>query len=251
LVYSLVYLGIVIPTYNERDNIERLLMELINVLNNVKYKIVVVDDNSPDGTADMVHELAVKYDNIHLIKRPGKLGLGSAVLTGFKLLLEDRDVTHIASMDADHSHRPEDLLNMLKEIDRGDVVQGSRYIEGGEIVGWGFTRSLISHTANFIVRTLYKTGLHDHTNNFRIYSRASVERIVRYSTMSSYEWVIEALLITIACGYSVVEVPTKFINREKGKSKLSLHDIWRWWHFIWGYRARFWELINTCREYRS
>ncbi len=249
-VLEKVFLGITIPTYNERENIIELLKKIDNVLSEigVRYHIVVVDDNSPDGTAEIVRKYGNETGVVDVIVRPGKLGLGSAILTGMKKLLEKHNVTHIVTMDADLSHRPEDLPNLLEYIDKADLVQGSRYISGGRIIGWGFHRKLISWTANRLVNLLYHTRQRDHTNNYRLYSRKVVEDLIKYSTMNSYEWVIEALLITYACGYRVAEAPTIFINREKGRSKLGFRDIVKWWLFIVKYKGRFKEVMNMCRK---
>ncbi len=238
------FIGIVIPTYNERENIVKLLDSISNVLtkHGYQYKILVVDDNSPDGTAEVVREYGRKTGVVDVMVRPGKMGIGSAVADGVRKLLEDPRVTHIVTMDADLSHRPEDLPVLLKHVGKADIVQGSRYIEGGRIIGWGFHRRLISWGANLLVKLLYRTGLRDNTGNYRVYSREAAMEITRYSTMKGYEWVIEALLIALARGYRVVEAPIVFINRGRGASKLGLRDILKWFMFIISYRKRYKEL---------
>lgn len=241
------YIGIVIPTYNERENIIELLKRISRVMSNhgYKYRVLVVDDNSPDKTADIVREYSLENKNVDLIVRPGKMGIGSAVLDGIKKLLENKMITHIVTMDADFSHQPEDLPKLLEHVYDADMVQGSRYVRGGEIIGWGFHRKLISRCANFLVKILYKTGLKDNTGNYRVYSRKVAVDLVKYSQTIGYEWVIEALLITIARGYHVVETPIKFIDRGRGTSKLGICDILKWFIFILRYKKRFRELLKT------
>jgi len=246
-----VVLRIIIPTYNEAENIVELLSRIdksLSSIENLDYKVFVIDDNSPDGTAEIARNYGEEHGTVKVFVRERKEGLGSAILYGIRKALEDPTVTHIMTMDADLSHRPEDMPEMIKETSVADLVQGSRYIEGGKIIGWGLHRHIISKIANFLVRTIYKTGLREHTTNYRIYSRRSAELVSRYSTMKSYEWVIEALLINIACGMKVVESPIIFVNRKKGKSKLAIGDMYRWWKFIVSYRKRFKEVRESCKE---
>lgn len=246
-----VVLRIIIPTYNEAENIVELLSRIDNSLSlieNIDYKVLIIDDNSPDGTAEIARNYSKEHGTVKVFVRERKEGLGSAILYGMRKALDDPAVTHIATMDADLSHRPEDMLEMIKKTNVADLIQGSRYIEGGKIIGWGLHRHLISKTANFLVRTIYNTGLREHTTNYRIYSRRSAELVSKYSTMKSYEWVIEALLINIACDMKIVESPIIFVNREKGKSKLTIRDTYRWWKFIVSYRKRFKEVRESCKE---
>lgn len=231
-------IGIVIPTYNERDNIISLLSVLEKVLSSsgFKYYITVVDDNSPDGTASAVREYSRGRDYVDVIIRPGKLGLGSAIKTGLEKLLENPCITHFVTIDADFSHNPADLPRLLSDIDKADVVIGSRYVKGGEIVGWSLKRRLVSKTANLIVRVLYRTGLRDHTSNYRVYSRKAVEYILKHTESSSYEWVIESIILCKTTGLKIVEKPVRFVDRSIGKSKLRIKDIVKWFLFIVKYR---------------
>ena len=236
-----IYIGIIIPTYNERENIVKLLDSVRSVLSKYgfQFKIMVVDDNSPDGTAEVVREYGSKTGDVEVVVRPGKMGIGSAIATGMKKLLEDPRITHIVTMDADLSHQPEDLPRLLKYKKKKKNVQGSRYVKGGSIVGWGIYRRIVSWGANMIVRILYRTGLRDHTGNYRVYSRKAAEDVVKYAVHTGYEWVVEALLITIARGYKVVETPITFINRGKGESKLGFKDIIKWFLAILRFRKRY------------
>ena len=241
---------IIIPTYNEIENIEELITRLTKTLSplSIDYKILVVDDNSPDGTWKKVQEIMKRDRHIELIIRKKKEGIGAAIKHGMKYILENTDAEYIATMDADLSHTPEDLAEMIKHSRSADLVQASRYISGGKIIGWGPHRKLISWGANTLVRILYRTGLHEHTTNYRIYRRWLAEKIVEYTRSKGYEWVIEALLVSIACGAKIVEVPTTFVNRVKGKSKLGVKDILGWFKYIVAFRKRFNIIRNTCRE---
>lgn len=248
-------LWIIIPTYNEKENISELLDRLTSVLEELKinYNILVVDDNSPDGTADMVKKHQLYDDKIKLIVREGKKGLGSAILDGIRYVFKnDPDATHIVTMDADLSHKPEDLAVLIKYADKADVVQGSRYVRGGKTIGWGIHRHLISKTANFLIRTLYGTGIHDSTSNYRIYSRRAAELLLKYASGKSYEWAIESLLIPVAAKLKIVEAPITFINRSKGKSKLGIRDIIKWWIYILTFKRKFKSIaVEEGEKYSS
>ena len=241
---------VVIPTYNEIENIEELITRLTKTLSplNIDYRILIVDDNSPDGTWKKVQEIMQRDKHVELIIRKKKEGIGAAIKHGMKHILENTDAEYIATMDADLSHTPEDLAEMIRYSRSADLVQASRYISGGKIIGWGPHRELISWGANTLVRILYRTGLHEHTTNYRIYRRWLAEKIVYYTRSKGYEWVIEALLVSIACGAKIVEVPTTFVNRIKGKSKLGVKDILGWFKYIVAFRKRFNMIRNTCRE---
>jgi len=244
---------VIIPTYNEIDNIGELISRLTRTLDplNIEYKILVVDDNSPDGTWKKVQEIMENNKHVELIIREKKEGIGAAIKHGIRYVLEKTNAEYVATMDADLSHRPEDLAKMIRYSRDADLVQASRYIEGGKIIGWGPHRKLISWVANTLVRHIYRTGLHEHTTNYRIYKRWLAEKIIKYTRSKSYEWVIEALLVSIACGAKIVEVPTTFINRIKGKSKLGLIDILDWFKYIVTFRTRFKEIRSVCRESAS
>lgn len=250
LVYWL-KLWIIIPTYNERENIGELLDRLIKTLEKIgiNYNILVIDDSSPDGTADIVREYSSRNDKVKLIVREGKKGLGSAILDGIKYVFKnDPEATHIATMDADLSHRPEDLITLIKYADKADVVQGSRYVEGGKVIGWRFHRHLISKTANFLIKILYGTSVRDNTSNYRIYNRRAAELLLKYASGESYEWAIESILIPVAAKLEVVEAPITFINRLKGKSKLGIRDIVNWWIYIITFKKKFKRIADTTNK---
>ncbi|MET1160105.1 MAG: polyprenol monophosphomannose synthase [Thermoprotei archaeon] len=234
-------IGVVIPTYCERENIIQLLDSLRNTLESsgYRYHILVVDDNSPDGTAEAVREYGNRVRGVEVVVRPGKMGLGSAIRDGMRRLLGDSEITHIVTMDADFSHNPGEMPRLLSKAGDSDLVIGSRYVRGGKALNWGFHRRLISWGANTLIRLLYRTGVKDHTSNYRVYSRRAVEDIVKLSRENGYEWVIEALLILHARGYRIAEVPITFTNRKAGRSKLGLRDILAWLFFMLKYRERY------------
>ena len=163
---SLEKILVIIPTYNESENIEKLIQEL----KSLEHHIMIVDDNSPDGTSKIVENLKEKNNNLYLIKRDSKLGLGSAYRDGFKAAM-NMGYEFFVEMDADFSHQTIDLVEMIKNIDKADVIIGSRYIEGGGIKGWNFKRRLLSRSANLFTQSLFGYHIKDSTSGFRIYSR--------------------------------------------------------------------------------
>lgn len=229
-----VYLGIVIPTYNERENIVNLLERINEVLSKVgvDYFILVVDDNSPDKTADAVREYMRFNNRVDIVVRKRKMGLGSAITTGFKVLLEKPGlgpkITHIVTMDGDFSHDPSDLPKLVSAAEEADLVQGSRYVKGGRIVGWSLHRRIISWGANSLARLLFGRDVKDYTSNYRVYSRRLVEKLLWMKLDESYDMVVETLAVAKKLGFRVVEVPITFVNREKGVSKLKFMDIVKW-----------------------
>ncbi len=218
----------VIPTYNEADNIEILIKE-INKLNlDLELKIIIVDDNSSDGTADIAENLNKLYGNITVIKRNGKLGIGSAIIEGMKKALNFKDCQYIVTLDADFSHDPKDIPRLLKKSKNIDLVQGSRYINGGKIIGWNFYRRVISFCGNMLCRILFRTGMKEHTTYFRVYSRRLAEKIVKEVNTNGFEFAILSILCAKDGGFKIKEVPIKFENRKRGESKLELKDIIQW-----------------------
>ena len=210
----------IIPTYNEAESIT-LLIEQIRSLG-LDIHMVVVDDNSPDGTADIVEGLIDRDGLIQILRRPGKLGLGSAILDGMRKCLEDQDCNRIVTMDADLSHNPRDIPRMLEAgRDLDGMVQASRYVRGGKIVGWGFKRKLISRTATFLYRHLLGLKQREITTYFRVYSRRCAEVLVENVKGSNYEYAPESALVIKDHGFPVREVPITFTDRVRGESKLT------------------------------
>ncbi len=213
---------IVIPTYNERENISGLLSDLMDQVPEVD--VLVVDDNSPDGTAQIVREFQRKHpERIFLIEREGKLGLGTAYITGFKWALQ-QGYQYIGEMDADFSHRVQDLLKMIDVVRNGraDVVVGSRYVKGGKTVNWTMDRKVLSRGASLYVRFWTCMPIKDPTAGFVIYKRRVLETIpLDKISFSGYAFQIEMKFAAWVQGYKIVEVPITFVDRIEGSSKMN------------------------------
>lgn len=223
---------IVVPTYNEAENIPKLVKELEDILRKEEFKIIIVDDDSPDGTAEIAEKLNTQYGNIVAHRRPGKLGIGSAIREGIKIALSYPNTKFVVTMDADFSHAPKDLPRLLHEAKRSELVQGSRYVEGGKIVGWGISRKMISYGANLLCRTLLRTHLREHTTYYRVYSRKCAEIIAKGVQHDGYEFAIASILTAKDHNVKVREVPITFVDRTSGRSKLKSLDIFKWFLFI-------------------
>lgn len=212
---------VIIPTYKEKENIGGLIKEISSL--EVPFDILVIDDNSPDGTAGIVRELMKINPHIHLIERPGKLGLGTAYIAGFKYALE-KGFDYIFEMDADFSHDPKDLIRLYKACnDEGaDVAIGSRYISGVNVVNWPLSRVLMSYFASIYVRFVTGMKIMDTTAGFKCYRREVVENIlVNYVRSVGYSFQIEMKFIAWKLGYRIIEVPIIFTDRKMGQSKMS------------------------------
>lgn len=223
---------IIVPTYNEVENLPKLVEALENEMQKKDFSVIVVDDNSSDGTPEVARKLNRRYGNIIIHRRPSKLGIGSAIRDGLKIALSFLGSEYIVTMDADLSHNPKDVPRLLGEAKNADLVQGSRYIKGGRIIGWNTSRSVLSYTANSLCRLLFRTGLQEHTTYFRVYSRKCAENAVRNVHCDRYEWAIASILVTKDHGLRIKEIPITFVNRISGKSKLEASDILRWFSFI-------------------
>jgi dolichol-phosphate mannosyltransferase len=226
------YCTVVIPTYNERENIAALLPRIIA---DPRFKALVVDDNSPDGTGEVVAELARDSERIKLLARPGKLGLGTAYVAGFKQALAD-DAQFIFEMDADFSHNPDYLPALLAAAEMDyDVVLGSRYVCGGGTTDWGFTRQVISRGGSLYARLILGLSVKDCTGGFRCYRRSVLEAIPLETIGSNgYAFQIEMLYRALRGKFRVGEIPIIFPDRRVGASKMShaivleaLGVVWR------------------------
>ncbi len=212
-------LAIVLPTYNEAENLGPLVRELESL--DLDFQLLIVDDNSQDGTRELAEELSATYPNITVIERPGKLGLGSALRAGLAAALET-DARYVATMDADRSHDPRDVPKLMAGFTANanpDLVQASRYISGGGITGMPSFRRLSSRLANLIYHWC-AGGPNECTNNFRVFSRRAAEVVVERSQGEHYEFVPEAMLLVLAADMKVAEVPTIFNGRVGGSSKM-------------------------------
>ena len=214
----------IVPTYNERENITRLVADLRALPGDVH--VLVVDDNSPDGTGELVDEMTALDSGVHIIHRPGKLGLGTAYKAGFGFGLAN-EYEYICTMDADFSHDPRSLPALLQAaVDGADLVVGSRYVPGGQMVGWPLLRKLISSVANRLAHVFLGVATHDCTAGFRCYRRRLLETIDLDSIFSTgYSFLVEMTFLCQRAGFRIAEVPITFVNRTQGASKISKVEI--------------------------
>ncbi len=212
---------VLIPTYNERENVSAMVDKVFSLP--VEFDILVIDDGSPDGTADIVRERQKDYpDRLHLLCREGKLGLGTAYLAGFRWGLE-RDYDYIIEMDCDFSHNPDDLPRLVAAAEEGaDVVVGSRYVQGVNVVNWPMSRLLMSYCASIYVRTVTGMPVHDATAGFVCYSCRVLETMdLDKVEMKGYGFQIEMKYSAWKLGFKIREVSIIFIDRVLGQSKMS------------------------------
>ncbi len=213
---------VIIPTYNEIENIDAIIQKVLEVNDN--FDVLVVDDNSPDGTSDAVLALQIKYpDRVYLAKRAKKSGLGTAYVHGFRWALS-RKYDYIFEMDADFSHNPEDLQRIYKacHVDGADVAIGSRYITGVNVVNWPLSRVLMSYFASIYVKWITGMKIHDATAGFIGYKRIVLEKInLDRIKFIGYAFQIEMKYRAFAKDFKIVEVPIIFTDRTKGQSKMS------------------------------
>jgi dolichol-phosphate mannosyltransferase len=212
---------VIIPTYKERENIQA-IVAAISALP-VKFDILIIDDNSPDGTAGLVKDMQASNPRLFLVERPGKMGLGTAYLTGFDWALE-KGYRYICEMDADFSHDPADLVKLYMACTEGgaDVAIGSRYISGVNVVNWPLTRVLMSYFASIYVRLVTGLRIMDTTAGFKCYRDEVLRNIRKYRIKSvGYGFQIEMKFTAWKLGYKIVEVPIIFTDRRLGTSKMS------------------------------
>lgn len=215
---------VILPTYNEAENVIG-LTELI-LEQDQRIHVLVVDDASPDGTAERVEDLKAREPRVHLIRRAGKLGLGTAYLAGFRFGL-DEGYSFVFTMDCDFSHNPRYLPQMIDKLSECDLVVGSRYVKGGGIENWPWYRLLLSRFANFYARTLLRLELHDCTAGFRGYRREVLEGVDPFDVRSSgYSFLEEMAWKVSRAGFSIAEVPIVFEQRQAGSSKIESREIY-------------------------
>jgi dolichol-phosphate mannosyltransferase len=222
---------IIVPTYNEFENIEKLIREIYTI--NSSLDILIVDDNSPDGTGEHVKKLMKQFDNLYLIEREGKLGLGTAYVAGFDFALQN-GYTIIFEMDADFSHDPKEIPNFLEAISEADVVIGSRYIKGVNVVNWPLSRLLLSYFANKYTKFVTGLPLCDSTGGFKCFKRKVLESIdLEQIRSGGYSFQIEMNFKAWKNGFKLKEIPIIFIDRAVGKSKMSKvifrEAVWMVW----------------------
>ena len=213
---------IIIPTYNEKENIEKIIRKVFSL--DKSFHVLVIEDESPDGTADIVKGLQKEFsDNLHIEERSGKLGLGTAYIHGFKWAL-NKDYQFIFEMDADFSHNPDDLIRLYNACssEGGEVAIGSRYVKGVNIVNWPMSRLLMSFFASKYVKFITGMPIHDSTAGFKCYKREVLETInFNKIQFVGYAFQIEMKFKSWKYGFNVVEVPVIFTDRTEGTSKMS------------------------------
>jgi dolichol-phosphate mannosyltransferase len=215
---------IIIPTYNEKESVKNIIPLVFNLLPDVY--IAVADDNSPDGTADVVLELAKQYPKLSLISRKQKDGLGKAYINAFEKLLPDTDIRSLIMMDADFSYQTRYLPEMIKKSEEFGVVIGSRYVKGSKIIGWQMWRKFLSFFGNFYCSQILRMPIKDYTCGFCVIS-TNYLRKVPFSKMdaSGYAFIPELKYLLYKAGASFYEVPITFVDRTEGQSKISSHII--------------------------
>lgn len=212
---------VIIPTYNEKENIEKIIRKVFSLYD--FFEILIIDDGSPDGTADIVKKLQAEYPALHLEERKGKLGLGTAYIHGFNWALARPQFQYIFEMDADFSHNPEDLIRLKMACKSGaDLAIGSRYVNGVNVVNWPMSRVLMSYFASMYVRIITRIDIQDATAGFKCYTRKVLATIpLDKIKFVGYAFQIEMKFTSIKYGFKVVEVPIIFTDRTEGSSKMS------------------------------
>lgn len=236
-------IAVIIPTYNEKENLPIITAQLM-ALPLEELSLLVIDDNSPDGTGQIADELTKKYPGrVSVMHRSGKLGLGTAYISGFKQLLAT-DVDAIAQMDADFSHPPEKLVEMANTLDHADVVEGSRYVAGGSLDDkWPLWRKWLSRFGNDYARVILGVGIRDVTGGFRLWKRKVLETIPLDEVRSNgYVFQVEMAYITQKLGFRFVEIPIHFNERVAGQSKMNFRIQLEAALRVWQLRGRYRKL---------
>jgi dolichol-phosphate mannosyltransferase len=218
---------VVVPTYNEADNLDELLTQIVGLP--IRVGVIVVDDNSPDGSGRIADDWAARFPGqVSVVHRPGKLGLGTAYIAGFRRALADPAVSRIMTMDADFSHHPRYIPSLIALSRDRHVVIGSRYVAGGGQRGCTWKRVALSRVANLFARTLLGLEAQDTTAGFRLYHREVLESIPLDAIFSSgYSFLVELLFKCQRLGWTIGEVPIIFEDRRKGTTKISREEIFR------------------------
>ena len=213
---------VIIPTYKEKENIEKMIRKVFSL--SLPIELLIIDDNSPDGTAEIIKSLQTEYPSkLHMIQRSGKLGLGTAYITGFKWAIENK-YDYIFEMDADFSHNPDDLIKLYEacESHGADLAIGSRYISGVNVVNWPIGRILMSYFASSYVRLITGMTIRDTTAGFKCYKRKVLATInLDKIKLKGYAFQIEMKFTTWKFGFKIIEIPIIFTERQEGSSKMS------------------------------
>jgi dolichol-phosphate mannosyltransferase len=232
---------VIVPTYNERANIQRLIT--IVLAQDPRLEVLVVDDNSPDGTGAIVDSLATESNRVHVLHRPGKMGLGTAYVAGFRWALE-RDFTYLFEMDADFSHDPLHLPEFLTAMPTADLVIGSRYRKGRvTVVNWPMSRLILSYFANIYARWVTGMPFDDLTGGFKCFRRGVLEAVDLADVRSNgYAFQIEMTFRAWRREFRIVEIPITFVDRSEGESKMSKRIVREAIWMVW--RLRWWSLTG-------
>jgi dolichol-phosphate mannosyltransferase len=226
---------VIIPTYNERENIESVISKVFGL--GVDAGVLVVDDNSPDGTGDFVADVAKSSDRVHLLRRPGKMGLGSAYIAGFKWALQNTEAQFVFEMDADSSHDPNAIPQFLEAVKEADLVLGSRYLDGITVMNWPLSRLILSVGANIYTRIVTGMPVRDATGGFKCFRRAVLESLPLDDIKSDgYSFQIEVNHYVWKKGFRIKEIPIVFVDRVVGASKMSRRIIWEAAFLVWKLR---------------
>jgi dolichol-phosphate mannosyltransferase len=235
---------VIIPTYNEKENIAEITTAVLKLGSGIE--VLVIDDNSPDGTGAIVDALAAVNPRVHVLHRPGKLGLGSAYITGFKWALENTGAKYVFEMDADFSHDPQAIPQFLETIRSSDLVIGSRYIRGISVVNWPLERLILSYAANKYTHFVTGLPVRDATGGFKCFRREVLEALPLDRIKSDgYSFQIEVNFICWKKGFRIAEIPILFVDRRVGISKMSKKIVREAAFMVW--RLRF---MNP-RKWRS
>jgi len=235
---------VIIPTYKEAENLKNLIPEIIKRTNG-EVDILIVDDNSPDGTSDIVREFQKDHPNIFLMTRPKKSGLGTAYVEGFQFALK-KGYDYILQMDADFSHDPKEIKNFLKHIKNADLVIGSRYKDGVRVLNWPLSRLFLSVLANFYTRIITGMPIYDATGGFKCFKRQVLEAIDLSKIKSNgYAFQIEMNFKTFIKKFKISEIPIVFTDRREGSSKMSKKIIFEAAWMVWKLRIQ--SLLKILR----
>jgi dolichol-phosphate mannosyltransferase len=227
---------IIIPTYNELDNVQKLIPDILTRYKNVD--VLIVDDNSPDGTGDYIEGLGNTMQGVKLLRRPEKMGLGTAYIDGFKYALKE-NYNYIFEMDADFSHDPKEIKNFLKAIKNKDLILGSRYISGVNVVNWPMSRLLLSYFANIYTRIITGLPVRDATGGFKCFRKEVLAAINLNNIKSNgYAFQIEMTFKAWKKGFKIGEIPITFVDRVIGKSKMSKKIVREAITMVWKLRLK-------------
>jgi dolichol-phosphate mannosyltransferase len=232
---------VIIPTYNERENLPELLRRIF--AEGLPLEVLIIDDNSPDGTGAAADLLAAADPRVHVMHRPGKMGLGSAYVAGFRYAIE-HDYDAVFEMDADFSHNPDSLPEFLRELENADLVVGSRYLHGVTVVNWPLKRLILSYLANVYSRVITGMPIKDATGGFKCFRRQVLESLDLTRVKSDgYGFQIEINFKAWRKGFRIREIPILFVDRRAGESKMSRRIVWEAAWMVW--RLRVLDLLGA------